>query len=240
MILGDFLRALAQLPDPRFLRVLVLGVALSAALLLGIGFATVAGIDLFLPDTLTLPVFGQVHGLHFALSFATVLLIAGLSVFLMMPVASAFSGLFLDQIAQAVEDRYYPGLPPVPVLGWGELLADAAGFFGLLILANLIALAIYPFAGPAAPFVFWAVNGFLLGREYFQLAAMRRLGREGARALRRRHAAEIWIAGTLMAVPLSLPVVNLIVPVLGAATFTHLFHRLAAGPSGGTYPDRAR
>jgi uncharacterized protein involved in cysteine biosynthesis len=46
--------------------------------------------------------------------------------------------------------------------------------------------------------------------------------------LRRRHAGEIWLAGTLMAAPLSVPLVNLLIPVLGIATFTHLFHRLQA------------
>ena len=30
----------------------------------------------------------------------------------------------------------------------------------------------------------------------------------------------------LMALPLSIPLVNLVIPILGAATFTHLFHRL--------------
>jgi len=30
-----------------------------------------------------------------------------------------------------------------------------------------------------------------------------------------------------MAVPLTFPLINLIIPILGAATFTHLFHRLA-------------
>jgi uncharacterized protein involved in cysteine biosynthesis len=56
---------------------------------------------------------------------------------------------------------------------------------------------------------------------------MRRLGRAGARDLRRRHRATVWLAGALMAAPLSMPLVNLVIPVLGAATFTHLFHRLA-------------
>jgi uncharacterized protein involved in cysteine biosynthesis len=72
------------------------------------------------------------------------------------------------------------------------------------------------------------MNGFLLGREYFQIAAMRREGREGAKALRKRHIGTIWLAGCLMALPLSIPVVNLLIPVLGAATFTHLYHRLTA------------
>jgi len=55
---------------------------------------------------------------------------------------------------------------------------------------------------------------------------MRRLGRDGAKELREKHNAAIWIAGCLMVVPLSIPLINLVVPVLGAATFTHVFHRL--------------
>ncbi len=99
-------------------------------------------------------------------------------------------------------------------------------FFGVILVANILALILYLFAGPFIPLVFWAVNGYLLGREYFTLAAMRHLGRDGARALRKRNAGTLWLAGALMAAPLSIPVVNLLVPVLGAATFTHLFHRL--------------
>jgi CysZ protein len=68
----------------------------------------------------------------------------------------------------------------------------------------------------------------LLGREYFTLVAQRRLPGPEVAALRRRNRLAIWAAGVLMAVPLTLPLANLVVPVLGAATFTHLFHRLAA------------
>jgi len=79
---------------------------------------------------------------------------------------------------------------------------------------------------PLTPFIFFGLNGFLLGREYFQIAAMRREGRQGAKALRRKHIGQIWFAGVLMALPLTIPIFNLIIPVLGAATFTHLYHRL--------------
>jgi CysZ protein len=125
-----------------------------------------------------------------------------------------------------VEDRHYPDLPPVPRQSLVQTFIDTANFFGVLIAANLLAVLAYGFAGPAAPLVFWALNGYLLGREYFQLAAMRRLGRAGAKALRKRHFFQVWMAGILMAVPLSVPLVNFLVPVLGAATFTHLFHRV--------------
>jgi CysZ protein len=92
---------------------------------------------------------------------------------------------------------------------------------------NLLALVLYGFVGPFAPLMFWAVNGWLLGREYFQMAATRRLGRDGARALYRAERGRVWRAGMLMAAPLSLPFVNLLIPVLGAATFTHLVQMTA-------------
>ena len=105
-------------------------------------------------------------------------------------------------------------------------LLDCLKFMGLIIVVNLLALVIYFASNLLAPVIFWIVNGILLGRKYFQMVAMRRLGRKDADALRRKYRFQIWLAGFLMAVPLSVPVVNLLVPVLGAATFTHLFHRL--------------
>ena len=212
--------------DPRFLRVVALGVLLAAVLLLGVYVGTFALIGWLAPDQLVLPLIGPVGGVDTALSIGSVLLVMGLSVFLMMPVAALFSGLFLESVVDAVEDRHYPGLPRATPVPLADSLIDAVNLFGLLILANLFALLLYPFAGPLVPVVFWAVNGLLLGREYFTLVAMRRLGRQGAKALRARHSGTVWLAGALMAAPLSIPLVNLVIPVLGVATFTHLFHRL--------------
>lgn len=226
MILGDFLKALGQLHDRRFLRVVALGVLLSLALLAGV-YGVVAGlIGWLVPATFTLPWLGEITWVGELLSWGSLLLMLGLSVFLMVPVASAFTGIFLDDVAGAVEARHYPGLPPARPLPWGEAMADSLRFLGVILAANLLALLLYVLSGPFAPLVFWTVNGYLLGREYFQMAAMRRIGREGAAALRRGHRGQIFAAGLLMAAPLSLPLVNLVVPVLGAATFTHLFHRL--------------
>lgn len=227
MILGDFLRALGQIGDPRFRRVLWLGLGLTLALLVAIYAATLGLIAVFTPDALTLPWVGWSIPLHLALNMGAGLVMLAASAFLMVPVAGAFSGLFLDQVAAAVEARHYPALPPPPPLSWSEMLADGFAFFALTAVANLLALALGLFAGPLAPVLFLAVNGFVLGQGFFQLAAMRRLGRRGAAALRRRHLAQIWLAGVLMALPLWVPIVNLLVPILGAATFTHMFHRLS-------------
>ena len=226
VILSDFLRALGQLGDGRFLRVVLTGVALALALLAGVYAGFLALIEMFTPGSVTIPWVGPVGGLHSLLGWGSLALMIVLSVFLMVPVASAFSGLFLESVVDAVEDRHYPALPPATPLPLGESLLDALGFFGVLVGVNLIALAALAFAGPLVPLVLLAVNGALLGREYFTLVAARRLGRVGARQLRVENRGQIWLAGVLMAVPLSVPLVNLVVPVLGVATFTHLFHRL--------------
>jgi uncharacterized protein involved in cysteine biosynthesis len=185
-------------------------------------------INSFVPGTIDLIFVGPITGIDALLGWGSLFLMLGLSVFLMVPVASAFSGLFLEDIADAVEDRHYPGLPPVTPVRLGDSLVDSLNFLGLVIAANVLALVLYIFAGPFIPVVFWAVNGWLLGREYFTLVATRRIGREGAKALRAQNSGRIWLAGILMAAPLSVPLVNLVIPVLGVATFTHLFHRMAA------------
>jgi CysZ protein len=226
MILGDFLRALGQIGDPRFRRVLLIGVALTLALLVGVYALFLGVVEWLTPEVITIPIVGEVRGLGTLLSLGSALFMVALSVFLMVPVASAFTGLFLEDVAQAVEDRHYPTLPPALRIPMGQILIDGFNFFGLMVAVNVLALFLYGFAGPFIPVLFWAINGYFLGREYFTMVAMRRLGRKGARDLRRRNRGTIWVAGALMAAPLSLPVINLVIPVLGVATFTHLFHRL--------------
>lgn len=226
MILGDFLRALRQLPDPRFTSVLLTGLALTIALLAGLYWLVSLLIGWFVPETLTLPWIGEIGGIGTAAGWAAVPLMLIASIFLMIPVASAFTGIFLDRIADAVEDRHYPTLPQARHQGLAEGVLDSLRFLGLLLAVNLVALVAYIFLAPLAPLIFWGVNGFLLGREYAQLVALRRLDPAGARSFRRRHRVQIFAAGVLMAVPLTIPVVNLLVPILGAATFTHLYHRL--------------
>jgi uncharacterized protein involved in cysteine biosynthesis len=236
MILSSVLAALNQMTDPRFRRVLFTGIGLTLALLIGASVLFVWMLSGLLGDQVTLPFIGEVRWLDDLASWGIGIALAVLSTFLMIPVASAITSMFLDTVAQAVEDAHYPRLgkaTPVPFL---EAVLDSIGFLGVLILANLLALIVYLILiatvalAPVAPLVFWGLNGFLLGREYFTLAAIRRVGRKQAKVLRSRYALTIWAAGVLMAIPLSVPFLNLVIPILGAATFTHLFHRLAPQP----------
>lgn len=226
MILSSFFAALGQISDPRFRQVLLLGIGLTIALLVGATAGLLALIDWLTADSIDAPIVGEITWLDDILSFAGVFTMLALSVFLMVPVASAITSMFLETVAQAVEDAHYPHLPPVQPVPFSDALRDTVNFLGVLIAANIVALFAYVFLPFAAIFIFWGLNGFLLGREYYTLAAMRRVGRVEAKRLRSKHSGTIWLAGVLMAMPLTVPIVNLAIPIIGAATFTHLFHRL--------------
>jgi uncharacterized protein involved in cysteine biosynthesis len=224
VIFSSFAAALAQLTDPRFRGVLIRGIALTILLLFGLYAFAFWGIAWLVPDTLTLPLIGQVGLSDTLLSWGSLLLMLVLSVFLMVPVASAFTGLFLDEVADAVEARHYPHLGPAPEVNFADTIRESLTFLVVLILANAAAFLLY--FTPLAPVVFYGLNGFLLGREYYRMIAVRRMGRTEAGQSFRRNLFTTWTAGALMAVPLTIPLVNLVVPILGVATFTHLYHRL--------------
>ncbi|MBM2574953.1 EI24 domain-containing protein [Jannaschia sp. Os4] len=223
----NVLLALGQIGDPRFRGVLLTGVGLSLGLLAAFTAAFVWLARWAVGPTVSLPWIGDVTWLDEAAGIAVIPVMLVASVFLMVPVASAFTGLFLDRIAEAVERAHYPAVGPARSQPWGEAISETAGFLALVIGVNLVALVAYLVLAPFALLIFWAVNGFLLGREYAQLAAARHLPRAEAKAYRRRHRAQVWALGILMAIPLSVPVLNLLVPVVGAAAFTHQFHRLS-------------
>ena len=228
MIFACFFKALSQIGDPRFRKVLLLGIGLTFAVLVAVTAGFLLLIQWLSGDSTTIWLIGEVRWLDELLTGTGLLLMLFLSVVLMVPVASAITSMFLDEVAQAVEDRHYPDLPPVPGMGLGDALKDTVNFLGVIIAANIVALVFYVLFSPLALFIFWGLNGYLLGMEYFQLAAMRRIGRVEAKKLRRRKRLTIWAAGTLMAIPLSVPLVNLLIPILGAATFTHIFHAVNA------------
>jgi len=232
IIFSCFFTALSQVGDPAFRGVLIRGVLLTIALLFGI-YAGVLGLfQSAFGEATALPLIGEVTWVGDLLGWGSILLMLLLSVFLMVPVASAITSMFLDEVATAVETRHYPHVPIPARLDVWVGLRDTLSFLAVLIAANILAFLLYALVPPLAPITFFAMNGYLLGREYFQIVAMRHLGREGAREMRRANRGIIWLAGILMAVPLVFPILNLIIPILGAATFTHLFHRLQGSPSG--------
>jgi CysZ protein len=232
MILSDFLKSVAQFDDPKFRRVLWRGMGLTIVLLIAACLLVNFGINQLLSSAWAANLIGDQSWLGALINVGGVLFTIALSIWLMVPVTSAIIALFLDEVAQAVEARHYPHLPKQTATKLQDQILVGIRFLGILLLANIGALILSMIVPLLAPFVFWATNGYLMGREYFQMAAMRRMPRAQAQELFQRHQGSIWTAGILMAIPMSIPLVGLFIPILGAATFTHQFERLRALPSG--------
>ena len=232
MILSDFLKSVAQFDDPKFRRVLWRGMGLTIVLLIAACLLVNFGINQLLSSAWAANLIGNQSWLGALINVGGVLFTIALSIWLMVPVTSAIIALYLDEVAQAVEARHYPHLPKQTATKLQDQILVGIRFLGILLLANIGALILSMIVPLLAPFVFWATNGYLMGREYFQMAAMRRMPRAQAQELFQRHQGSIWTAGILIAIPMSIPLVGLFIPILGAATFTHQFERLRALPSG--------
>ncbi|RWG60362.1 MAG: sulfate transporter family protein [Mesorhizobium sp.] len=157
---------------------------------------------------------------------AGILLAMGMAL-LVAPVTAIVAGLFLDDIAEVVERTDYPGDPPgraVPVL---QSLALAIKFFGVVILGNIVALLLLLVPGINLA-AFFTVNGYLLGREFFEFAAMRFRPEAEAKALRRKYAGTVFLAGLLIAVFLAVPLLNLLTPLFAAAMMVRLHKAVSA------------
>lgn len=131
----------------------------------------------------------------------------------------------LDPIVRAVEAKHYPNLEPIrrqPVL---EVVMIAARFTTITVLLNLIALPLY-FIPVLNVFVFGALNGYLLGREYFELIAPRRLDQEAVKSMWRSCRGRLWLAGLVITLLLSIPFINWIMPVPAVAFMVHIFEEL--------------
>ena len=141
--------------------------------------------------------------------------------FLIAPVSAMFAGIFLDDIALEVETKHYPGDPPgreMPLLAAVWL---AAKFTVLVIFANLVALLLVLLPG-INMMIFFLLNGFLLGREFFQFAALRFAGEDEVRALRKANEGVIFLGGMIIAGFMAIPLLNLATPIFAAALMVHV------------------
>ena len=145
---------------------------------------------------------------------------------LLFPVVIAATlGFFAEDVVAAVERRYYPDLPPPQDVGIVASAWATLRFTAVALLLNLLALPLYLIPG-ANLLIYLALNGYLLGREYFELVATRRLAGPTVVALRRRLRARLWLAGVVIAALLAVPFFNLVAPVVAIAFMVHLFEGL--------------
>jgi uncharacterized protein involved in cysteine biosynthesis len=150
------------------------------------------------------------------------------AVFLMPAITSLVASVFVDDVADHVEREHYPAERAGQALPVGRALIEGSKTALLTILVYLIALPFVFIAG-AGFIAFFVATAWLLGREYFELAAMRFRSVEDAKLMRKQHAATVFTAGLFIAAFVSIPIVNLATPVFGMAFMVHMHKRLS-GP----------
>ncbi len=215
-------RALAlsfrQLGDRAIVGILVKSLAITLAIFIALGALLTFGFQLLAERY----EWEAVQGLG-ALLVALIIVLAGWLLFRF--VALFVLQFFAEDVVRAVEGRHYPhvvgtarSVPFAEEMRRGTRSTLRALAFNLLALPVAIALLV---TGVGTALLFWAVNALLLGRELQDMVWMRHRG-DGDRppvGAGRRFALGGVVAGML-----SLPFVNLIAPVIGAATATHLVH----------------
>ena len=134
-------------------------------------------------------------------------------------------GFFLDGVVTNIERAHYPGLPAPRPIGIGDAVLSAVRLVVLAVFLNLLLLPLYLVPGLNL-FVYYGLNGYLVGREYFELVALRRTDRRGLRALWRSDRGGFVLAGAIIAFMLSVPLLNLAAPLIGAAFMAHLVEGL--------------
>jgi uncharacterized protein involved in cysteine biosynthesis len=213
-VLDAFAKGFAQITDAETRGV----VWLSAGFSLGVIVALLFSVG-FLLDRTTLLDIGWLDTVIDLLGGLAALVIAWM---LFPAVVSACVGMLLERVADAVERRHYPLLAPVRDVPLGEVAGTTIRFLVILVLLNLVIL-LFLLVPPLFPLVFYTVNGYLVGREYFELVAQRRLDPDGVRDLRRAKRLPIFFAGVITTFLLTLPLVNLLAPIVGTAAMVHLF-----------------
>lgn len=214
---SDALRALNETFSAPFRRVLWLSLAATLVVLALFGWGLQWALD-------ALPAFGTPWldtTLEWIARFFAVVVIVPL----VHPVVSLVASLFLERIAGAVEARDYPADAPGRDQPMLQSLWVAVRFTVVLVVVNLVALPFYlvPVVNLA---LFWIVNGYLLGREYFELVALRHLSPDAVAVRRRRHRSRIFLAGVLIAAFATVPVLNLLAPLFATAFMVHTTKRI--------------
>jgi CysZ protein len=145
----------------------------------------------------------------------------------LMPAVTAFVGsFFVDEVADVVEREHYPADPLGRALPLFRALIEGIMFALLALAVYLCALPFIFFAGLGVVVLFLA-NAYLLGRQYFEFAAMRFHPPHEAKLLRKANATYVFLAGMMIALFVSIPVVNFATPVFAMAFMVHIHKRVA-------------
>ncbi len=216
-----FTTAFVQLRDPRIFKFIVLCVAIT----IGVYLALFAGLGWALSST----TLAQLPWLDTLLDLGAGISAAVLAWLMFPGIVSSVMGLFLERVADVVERRSYPSSSAPRRVPVAESVGHSVRLLIYTVGLNLMCLPLYIvffFIPPLNILLFYGLNGKLLGRDYFDTAALRRHDSMTVEVLRTQFKNKIWIAGTITTALLTIPIVNFVAPIVGMIAMVHLFHKL--------------
>jgi CysZ protein len=230
----DATKAITQMFSPPLRAVLWKSIALALALVVAVAIALdrlivwLVGAGSTSAETALGPhAHLPVEALAWVLSIAVGFGIVVGGVMLMPAVTSFVASFFCDQIAEQVEREYYPADPSGKALPlWRAILVG--GRTALLAIVVYLVAAVLLLVAGLGVVIFFLATAWLLGRIYFELAAMRFHPPVEAKALRKRNATTVYIGGLLIAAFVSIPIVNLATPLFAMALMVHTYKRVSA------------
>lgn len=150
-------------------------------------------------------------------------LLAGVLAYFLFPLLVPFiMRLFDNSIAETIEQEEYKELPAREPPFWPSIWQDVR-FTLKALLINIIILPLY-LVPVINVFIYYAVNGYLIGTEFFNIIAGRHISVAEARTMRRRCFLPLYLYGVMVVFSATIPFVNLVVPMLAIATMVHFFH----------------
>jgi CysZ protein len=217
-MLTALFRALEELFSPPLRRVVALSLAIAVATFIVLWIGVAVALQ-------HLPAVGW-RPLEWLIDLLGVVGVLLLSWLLFPALVTLIMGFFLERVAAAIEALHYPGRGPPRRQSIRETVVIGLRLMLLSLALNLLALPIYVLIPVLNVFIFLGLNGYLFGREYFELVALRRLDIDAAKAVRHRFSGRIFLGGVMIAGMFALPLINLVAPVIATAFMVHVFEGL--------------
>jgi uncharacterized protein involved in cysteine biosynthesis len=221
-MLNAFFRALGDLFSPPLRKVVALSLAIAIATFIVLWIVVALALG-------HLPTVGW-RAVNWLIDLVGTVGVLLLSWLLFPAVVTMIMGLFLERVVTAVEAMHCPGRSPPRPQSIGEAVWGGIRLMMLSLALNLLALPVYLLLPGLNILVFLGLNGYLFGREYFELVALRRLDPHAAKEVRHRFAGRIFSGGVVIAGTFAVPFINLVAPVIAAAFMVHVFERLPRVP----------
>lgn len=232
-MLDDVLATASEIFTRPFREVMLKTLLMTFAILGLVFVGAEAGFEKLLSSTVLLP---------YAWLVTMVTILGGLGLFvalafLVAPISFLVGGFFFDELAEAVERDLDPRGPRGRALPAAESLWISLRFAAVSLAVNLLALALW-FVPGFNVVAFFGANAYLLGRGYFELAALRFLPLAEVHRLRAQHGIRLFLAGIVMATFSTVPILNLLSPLFFSAFMVRIAHRILRQRPAGPIPRR--